>query len=237
MQFRHGFPTASSLVPRVDRRNGDYPAQRAVRPQTIGTSLPCRGRPPACGVSLIELLVVMVIITIMVAMYMPALHRARQAAQRTICENRLHQLAIAMNSYVSAQRRLPPPATPNTASGWSVELLEFLEQRPLQLQIQTHPTLNPVSLSTYVTTRPSVLSCPFGYEGDSTIARIPVGQYILAVDPERKNWMIGDSLTSFRGPWATSPEMGLDGWENQDGPHDGGFYIANSDGSVVFKSK
>lgn len=56
-------------------------------------------RHPSPRFTLIELLVVIAIITMLAAMLMPALTRARSAALRTKCTNHLRQLAIAMTCY------------------------------------------------------------------------------------------------------------------------------------------
>ncbi|MEW4526319.1 DUF1559 domain-containing protein [Maioricimonas sp. JC845] len=59
------------------------------------------------GFTLIELLVVIAIIGLLVAMLMPAVQQAREAARRSSCGNNLHQIAIAMHSYHEALRSFP----------------------------------------------------------------------------------------------------------------------------------
>jgi prepilin-type N-terminal cleavage/methylation domain-containing protein len=98
-----------------------------------------RGR--CVGFTLIELLVVIAIIAVLVALLLPAVQQAREAARRTQCRNNLQQIGLALHSYESAFRTLPPgtiqstPGPVQSVSGagyhmsWTVQILPFIDQR------------------------------------------------------------------------------------------------------------
>jgi prepilin-type N-terminal cleavage/methylation domain-containing protein len=91
------------------------------------------------GFTLVELLVVIAIIGILIALLLPAIQAAREAARRATCINNLKQLGLAFHNFHDANKRLPPSAMlcttspvnapPYTAGGPSflVRLLPMME--------------------------------------------------------------------------------------------------------------
>src|SRR3954464_5766351 len=61
--------------------------------------------------TLVELLVVIAIIGILVALLLPAIQAAREAARRTQCTNNMKQYGLAMKNYLSAMKTFPQGLT------------------------------------------------------------------------------------------------------------------------------
>jgi prepilin-type N-terminal cleavage/methylation domain-containing protein/prepilin-type processing-associated H-X9-DG protein len=95
------------------------------------------------GFTLVELLVVIAIIGVLVALLLPAIQAAREAARGSQCKNNLKQLGIALHNYHDCVGRLPPGWLANKPEGvpgwgWSSFLLPYLEQRNLDDMIKRH---------------------------------------------------------------------------------------------------
>jgi prepilin-type N-terminal cleavage/methylation domain-containing protein/prepilin-type processing-associated H-X9-DG protein len=82
------------------------------------------------GFTLVELLVVIAIIGILIALLLPAVQAAREAARRTQCTNNLKQLALGFHNHEDAYKQLPTGGT-DTAGyliGWPARIMPFVEQ-------------------------------------------------------------------------------------------------------------
>ena len=81
--------------------------------------------------TLVELLVVIAIIGILVALLLPAIQAAREAARRTQCTNNLKQIGIAVHNYHDTRRELPPMRVWDGDRTWLALILPHLEEEQI----------------------------------------------------------------------------------------------------------
>ena len=95
------------------------------------------------GFVLIELLTVIMVIAILIALLLPAVQQAREAARCTVCKNNLAQIGVALQNYQMAHMVLPP-GTVNTQGpilnqpkgyhvSWVLQILPLLDEKAAYL--------------------------------------------------------------------------------------------------------
>ena len=100
------------------------------------------------GFTLVELLVVIAIIGVLVALLLPAVQAAREAARRMQCGNNLKQIGIALQNYHDTFNSMPYGARSRSLASatwgpsWYVGILPFAEQKNLSDQIESRALAN-----------------------------------------------------------------------------------------------
>jgi prepilin-type N-terminal cleavage/methylation domain-containing protein len=118
-----------------------------------------RFRGPRPGFTLIELLVVISIIGLLIGLTLPAVQKAREAADRIRCANNLKQIGLGLHHYELVHHSLPPVASSFQGASWMVLELPFLEQAPLYSQWNLKRTYYQQSDAARLTTL-SIYFCP-----------------------------------------------------------------------------
>lgn len=120
------------------------------------------------GFTLVELLVVIAIIGVLVALLLPAVQQAREAARRSSCTNNLKNIALGLHNHHDQKNVLPPGGTyyglccaPPTYTNWAIELLPFIEQQALYQQYrQEELNTSPFNFSVLGDKRIRTQECP-----------------------------------------------------------------------------
>jgi prepilin-type N-terminal cleavage/methylation domain-containing protein/prepilin-type processing-associated H-X9-DG protein len=167
------------------------------------------------GFTLIELLVVIAIIGVLIALLLPAVQSAREAARRSQCSNNLHQFGIALNAYHETYNVFPPGAIRGRCGtaglgidawgSWSAQtlLLPYMDQQELYSRLN-------FNVSSYRTD--GTCLAPFRAFHNTTAFLTPVSSFLCPSDPYNhwgttfgsrfpgQNYLInfGDTLRFFR---------------------------------------
>ncbi|MCC7424683.1 MAG: DUF1559 domain-containing protein [Planctomycetaceae bacterium] len=170
-----------------------------------------------CGFTLLECVIVLIVLVLAVALFLPATRTARTASRRTQCKNNLKQIGLALHNYHDTHGVFPPgyvsdtshaersPATFDGPSGfaWQTFLLPYLDSSPHYNRINFNlacwdpphrPTIA-LSLSFYL--------CPSGTdrEHQPTIRRRDLVESI----PFGRSHYVGNAGQA--APWWVSPPV------------------------------
>ena len=193
----------------------------------------------------------------LIALLLPAVQQAREAARRAQCKNNLKQIALAMHNYHDSYGTFPPAVT-YSADGkpmhsWRVLLLPFLDEVALHAQYNMNEPWNSPANSQLLSRMPKVYGCPSSPpELGVTHYAVPVGPRTM-FPPERGvaareitdgtsatlmvietfgtslNWMAPVDMTVSAGVPGAQPVA-------FSSLHTGGFHVSLADGSVRYLS-
>ena len=88
------------------------------------------------GVTLVETLVVLAIITILLGLLFPAVQIARERAREAVCKNNVYQINLAVVNFEEVHKKLPRAGKSGKVGGWIVDILPFIEQQNLHSTIK-----------------------------------------------------------------------------------------------------
>ncbi|HEX6961434.1 MAG TPA: DUF1559 domain-containing protein [Lacipirellula sp.] len=142
--------------------------------------------------TLVELLVVVAIIGVLVALLLPAVQAAREAARRSHCQNNLRQIGVALHAYHGANGAFPVGCVEKRVHSkpearqlaWSASLLPQLEQQPLWQSIDFSSPYDSPRNAAAARTKVPVYLCPsttrLAAGRDGTVVTSPAGDYRAA---------------------------------------------------------
>lgn len=170
------------------------------------------------GFTLIELLVVIAIIGVLIALLLPAVQSAREAARRSQCVNNLKQIALAIHNYAGVHDRYPIArgVRPNRPyditsrynySGFA-QILPYMEQRPVYNSINFDLTI-PLAAFGNTTAQATIVSsfvCPSEnqrtpLESAGTNYRFNEGSNVLYSSRETDTGNVNTTMPDPNGPF------------------------------------
>lgn len=191
------------------------------------------------GFTLVELLVAIAIIGVLIALLLPAVQAAREAARRTQCVNNLKQLGLSLHNFEAAQRQFPAgylsdrladpspdPVTWDAAPGWGWGALSlpYMELGAIQAQASLDQPLWLAQYESLVRTRLPGFLCPSATGGNDPFVVVDVAGAPLVKDGRqielsRSHYVASHGQESCWGEMS-GPNGGFDGETSRiaDGP-------------------
>src|SRR6267154_5500315 len=118
------------------------------------------------GFTLIELLVVIAIIAVLVALLLPAVQQAREAARRSQCLNNLKQYGLAIHNFYDSYQKLPSSLRPVTNTpgalrlGFHTQILPYIEEQTIWDQYDATKSWTTAANEQLGLTKLNITFCP-----------------------------------------------------------------------------
>lgn len=171
-------------------------------------------RPNTAGFTLVELLVVIAIIGVLVALLLPAIQAAREAARRMQCANNLKQIGLGIQNHLDAKKAYPTAGTNSQdfytqiadvraarptidRYGWGFQLLPYIEQTALYQSVKDYRPIDPV---------PAL--------GNRALIEIPVATYACPTRGQRSAIQADGTVVALGDYAGVMFQYLLDQWQN-----------------------
>jgi prepilin-type N-terminal cleavage/methylation domain-containing protein len=194
---------------------------RCVRPPLVPRERSAR------AFTLVELLVVIAIIGVLVALLLPAVQAAREAARRSQCQNNLRQVGIALNAYTDVKKRYPIGVQGGKIGfvddgyGWATQLLPQLELQMVYNQIFNKSTVHNDGVIPY----PGIIEFHFNLKKQI----IPGGDTVIPTF-RCPSSQIGPRSESMGATWKHANGYGTSDYKASTGLGDNGIFFKVYDG-------
>jgi prepilin-type processing-associated H-X9-DG protein len=191
---------------------------------------------------------------VLIALLLPAVQSAREAARRAQCTNNLKQIGLAMHNYHDANGALPRPAVTDKDGkpllSWRVAILPYIEQQELYSRFKLDEPWDSPHNKALIKEMPVTYMCPSRPKGEPglTTYRAFVGPGALfekdkatrfadVTDGLSNTIMVLESQEAV--PWTRPDDLNFDpaaapSLSGAGSPHPGGFNVLMTDGSVRF---
>jgi prepilin-type processing-associated H-X9-DG protein len=202
--------------------------------------------------SVTTLLISLLVVPVLIALLLPAVQSAREAARRAQCVNNLKQIGLAMHNYASANGCFPPAATYDKAGkpllSWRVLILPYLEQDSLYKQFHLDEAWDSPHNKTLGARALTVFQCASNTVPDglttyevvvdprSIFTGQPAGVPVSSVTDGTSNTLLVVEATT-PVPWSKPEDLSLSSSAPALGmgsKHPGGFNALMADGAVRF---
>lgn len=195
-----------------------------------------------------------------IALLLPAVQQAREAARRSQCKNNLKQIGLALHNYHDAYGMFPPAFIADENGkpmhSWRVLILPFLDQQALFQQYDFSEPWDGPNNSRILNTRVPVYACPShpgngatttaytAVFGENCIFRGSESVPIREITDGTSNTILVAETKGANIPWSKPEDINVDqlgpaviGPNGLSSHHTGGFHVLMADGAVRFVSE